>query len=126
MGGHIVAGHVDGVASVVERRKDARSERLRIRAPKGLSKYIAPKGSVTIDGTSLTVNDVNGDLFDLNIVPHTLAHTVIGGYREGTQVNLEVDVIARYLERLLQGDAAVQGEGERSSLSQTFLAKHGY
>lgn len=109
LGGHIVSGHVDGVGEVVARHSDARSERFRVRAPAALARYIAPKGSIAIDGTSLTVNVVDGAEFEINIVPHTLAHTVIGTYRPGTRVNLEVDVIARYLERLLRapgGDGA--------------------
>lgn len=103
LGGHIVSGHVDGVGEVLGRHSDARSERFRLRVPPGLARYVAPKGSIAVDGTSLTVNAVEGDEFDINIVPHTLANTVIGGYGSGSRVNLEVDVIARYLERLLQG-----------------------
>ena len=106
LGGHLVSGHVDDVGEVVSRCPDARSERFRIRAPKALAKYIAHKGSITVDGTSLTVNKVEGAEFELNIVPHTLEKTVMGTYEPGTQVNLEVDVIARYLERLLLGDKA--------------------
>ena len=101
LGGHIVSGHVDGVGEVLERHGDARSERFRLRAPLALARYIASKGSIAVDGTSLTVNTVDGTDFEFNIVPHTLAHTIIGGYRTGSRVNLEVDVIARYLERLL-------------------------
>ena len=103
LGGPIVSGHVDGVGEVLTRHGDARSERFRLRAPLALARYIASKGSITVDGTSLTVNAVDGAEFELNIVPHTLANTIIGGYRHGTRVNLEVDVIARYLERLLWG-----------------------
>jgi len=106
MGGHMVSGHVDGIGEVVSRHPDARSERFRLRAPRELAKYIAHKGSITVDGTSLTVNKVEGAEFELNIVPHTLEKTVMGTYRAGTRVNLEVDLIARYLERLLQGDGA--------------------
>ena len=102
LGGHIVSGHVDGVGIIRARQIDGRSERFSIQAPKLLAKYIAAKGSITIDGTSLTVNSVNGDEFSVNIVPHTLEHTIIGAYQPGTRVNLEVDVIARYLERLLE------------------------
>lgn len=103
LGGHIVSGHVDGVGEVLARHGDARSERFRLRAPLALARYIASKGSITVDGTSLTVNAVDGAEFEINIVPHTLANTIIGDYRPGTRVNLEVDVIARYLERLLWG-----------------------
>lgn len=107
-GGHMVSGHVDGMAEVVSRTSDARSERFRIRAPRALARYIAHKGSVTIDGASLTVNTVDGCEFELNIIPHTLEMTIIGNYQPGTRVNIEVDIIARYLERLLQGDEAAE------------------
>jgi riboflavin synthase len=116
LGGHLVSGHVDGVGEVVERHQDARSERFRIKAPAELARYIAHKGSISVDGTSLTVNAVSGDEFELNIVPHTLVHTVFGTYQAGTKVNLEVDVIARYLERLLLGDKAAS-QGDDVSLS---------
>lgn len=105
-GGHIVSGHVDGIGEVVSLHEDARSWRFRIRAPRGLTKYIAHKGSITVDGTSLTINKVGGAEFELNIVPHTMTHTVMSDYRVGTKVNLEVDLVARYLERLLLGDKA--------------------
>ena len=105
-GGHIVSGHVDGIGEVVSLHEDARSWRFRIRAPRVLAKYIAHKGSITVDGTSLTINKVGGAEFELNIVPHTMTHTVMSDYRVGTKVNLEVDLVARYLERLLLGDKA--------------------
>ncbi len=101
LGGHIVSGHVDDVGEVVSRSSDGRSEQFIFNVPTNLAKYIAEKGSITIDGTSLTVNDVNACEFSVNIVPHTLTHTVFGDYAAGTKVNLEVDVIARYLERLI-------------------------
>jgi riboflavin synthase len=106
LGGHIVSGHVDGVGSVLRLARDARSVRIAIEAPKALARYIAHKGSITVDGASLTVNVVEGNVFELNIVPHTAAQTILADYRAGTRVNLEVDVIARYLERLLQGERA--------------------
>ena len=105
-GGHIVSGHVDGIGEVVALEEDARSWRFRIRAPRELAKYIAHKGSITLDGTSLTINKVEGSEFELNIVPHTMTQTVMGDYKAGTQVNLEVDLVASYLERLLLGDKA--------------------
>ena len=105
-GGHIVSGHVDGVGEVLSLKGDARSWRFRIKAPANIAKYIAHKGSITVDGTSLTVNLVEGSEFELNIVPHTMSHTVMGTYKEGTKVNLEVDLVSRYLERLLLGDKA--------------------
>ncbi|BFM14137.1 riboflavin synthase [Maricurvus nonylphenolicus] len=126
LGGHMVSGHVDGVGEVVSRSPDGRSERFRLRAPKELAKYIAHKGSITIDGTSLTVNAVDGDEFELNIVPHTIEKTVIGTYKAGSRVNLEVDVIARYLERLLLGDKAAESGGQDSGISLEFLAENGF
>jgi riboflavin synthase len=105
-GGHIVSGHVDGIGEVISLHEDARSWRFRIRVPRELAKYIAHKGSITVDGTSLTINKVEGAEFELNIVPHTMTHTVMGDYKVGTKVNLEVDLVARYLERLLLGDKA--------------------
>lgn len=123
LGGHLVSGHVDGVGEVLERYSDARSERFVIAAPVELAKYIARKGSITVDGTSLTVNQVDGANFELNIVPHTLQHTIMGEYRPGRRVNLEVDLVARYLERLLTAGAE---SGEKSSISLEFLAEHGF
>lgn len=106
LGGHLVSGHVDGIGEVVSRRDDGRSVRFRMRAPGKLARYIAAKGSVCVDGISLTVNAVAGAAFELNIVPHTLAETTMGEFQAGSTFNLEVDIIARYLERLLLGDAA--------------------
>lgn len=126
LGGHLVSGHVDGVGQIIEQREDARSWRLRIQAPAELARYIAPKGSICVDGTSLTVNQVDGAVFELNIVPHTLTETIIGGYRSGTRVNLEVDLIARYLERLLLGDAAAESGRGKPGLTMEFLAQHGF
>ena len=105
-GGHIVSGHVDGIGEVISLHEDARSWRFRMRAPAELARYIAHKGSITVDGISLTVNHVDGAEFELNIVPHTMVNTIMGHYQQGTQVNLEVDLIARYLERLSSVDAA--------------------
>ena len=123
LGGHIVSGHVDGLGTIVSLSQDARSWRIVVKAPDELARYIAHKGSICVDGTSLTVNSVNGAEFDLNIIPQTMAETVFGAYKPGSSVNLEVDVIARYLERLLQGDEAAK-PGER--LDQAFLAANGY
>ena len=108
LGGHLVSGHVDGLASIQSIAADARSIRYRFSVDPVLQHYIAIKGSVTIDGTSLTVNQVQANSFDVNIVPHTQQKTIFGDYHEGTQVNLEVDIIARYLERLLTGRADSQ------------------
>jgi riboflavin synthase len=100
LGGHYVTGHVDGIAGVVDRLNDARSIRVQFEAPSQLARYIARKGSVCIDGVSLTVNDVAGPRFSVNLIPHTLEATTLHEYLTGTRVNLEVDIIARYLERL--------------------------
>ncbi|GAB0148974.1 riboflavin synthase [Marichromatium gracile] len=126
LGGHLVSGHVDGLGEVLEVGADGRSTRLRIRAPDALARYIAPKGSICIDGTSLTVNRVEGAVFELNIVPHTLEETIIGGYRAGSRVNLEVDLIARYLERLVLGEQAAAPEGEGERITRDFLSRHGF
>ena len=99
-GGHLVSGHVDGVARVTARSGDARSSRLIIEAPAALARYVARKGSVTLDGVSLTVNDVEGTRFGVNLIPHTLTVTTLGRLDVGMRVNLEIDQIARYLERL--------------------------
>ncbi|MCJ8170215.1 riboflavin synthase [Atopomonas sediminilitoris] len=125
LGGHLVSGHVDGVGEVVSRDDDARSIHFRVRAPKELAKYIAHKGSITVDGTSLTVNAVDGAVFDLNIVPHTAKETIMADYRPGRRVNLEVDLLARYLERLLLGDKAAEGSAA-GGISEAFLAEHGF
>lgn len=101
LGGHYVTGHVDGVGQVVSRHEDARSVRIEIEVPPELARYVARKGSICVDGVSLTVNGVARNRFDVNLVPHTLGVTVLGDYRPGSRVNLEVDIIARYLERLL-------------------------
>lgn len=125
LGGHLVSGHVDGLGKVVSLTPDARSTRIDVEAPRELAKYIAHKGSITVDGISLTVNSVDGAVFSLNIVPHTQSWTNIGDWQPGTQVNLEVDIIARYLERLLLGDKAADSGGSEG-ISMAFLAEHGY
>jgi len=111
LGGHLVSGHVDGLGEVISIKEESRSVRLIIRAPEDLKHYIAMKGSICIDGTSLTVNKITDTDFEINIVPHTQQQTVIKNYKPGTKVNLEVDLIARYLERLLtkQGGDAEEG-----------------
>ncbi|MBI3343280.1 MAG: riboflavin synthase [Gammaproteobacteria bacterium] len=101
LGGHLVSGHVDGVGRVVARTEEGRSVRLHIEAPRELAKYIAAKGAICADGVSLTVNAVNGPGFEVNLVPHTLQETTLGALQAGDAVNLEVDMIARYLERLI-------------------------
>jgi riboflavin synthase len=101
LGGHLVVGHVDGTAQISARDGDARSQRLRVRVPEALARYLARKGSVTLDGVSLTINGVQGEEFEVNLVPHTLAVTTLGELEVGDRVNIEVDLIARYTERLL-------------------------
>lgn len=123
-GGHIVSGHVDGVGRVENLVNDGRSIRIEVFAPENLRRYIAHKGSITVDGISLTVNELTATGFLLNIVPHTARETVIQHYRPGTKVNLEVDVIARYLEQLLSGNKA--SDGKTSVLDEAFLAQHGF
>lgn len=123
LGGHLVSGHVDGVGTVLERRDEGRSVRFRIRATDGLARYIAEKGSICVDGISLTVNTVDGAHFDLNIVPHTLQETTMGDFAPGRKVNLEVDIIARYLERLLLGEQAAE---QGSAITLEFLTRHGF
>lgn len=105
LGGHLVSGHVDGVGQVLEKKADARSVRFRFSVPPDLARYVAQKGSICIDGISLTVNTVDDVSFSVNIVPHTLDKTSLGETHVGDWVNLEVDVIARYLERLMMGSA---------------------
>ena len=111
LGGHLVSGHVDGIGRVTARTADARSVRFTIQAPDELARYIALKGSICVDGISLTVNAIDGAAFELNIVPHTLAETTMQDFQSGREVNLEVDLVARYLERLLQGEAAARPGG---------------
>jgi riboflavin synthase len=117
--GHLVTGHVDGVGEVVALEPSGRSTRLVVRVPDALKRYIATKGSVAVDGVSLTVNGVAGAEFEVNIIPHTQTVTVIGEYARGTAVNIEVDLLARYLERFVQTDT----DGE---IDIGFLRKHGY
>lgn len=123
LGGHLVSGHVDGVGMVVNRREAARSVQFRIKAPDALAKYVAEKGSVCVDGVSLTVNAIHGAEFEVNIIPHTLAETTLGVITANSEVNIEVDVVARYLERLMLGERAAQSGSE---ITREFLAQHGF
>lgn len=124
LGGHIVSGHVDGLGEVLKRWTDGRSEKFEFKAPNNLAKYIAEKGSICVDGISLTVNKVDGAQFELNIVPHTLQETTMSGFQPGRKVNLEVDIIARYLERLILGDKA--SNPKAGAIDQQFLQRHGF
>ncbi len=121
LGGHLVSGHVDGLGEVIAKSEDARSIRFTVKAPDELAKYIAHKGSITVDGTSLTVNAVKGAEFELNIVPHTAQETIMSEYEVGRKVNLEVDLVARYLERLLIGDKAADAYAEGGLNMQKLL-----
>lgn len=121
LGGHIVSGHVDGVGRLIASCADGGSVKLDFEAPDELARYIAAKGSICIDGTSLTVNTVEASRFSVNVIPHTQTETIIGGYDEGQRVNLEVDLVARYLERLLQD----RGAGE-TALDKEYLTRHGF
>lgn len=103
LGGHMVSGHVDGVAEVLSVVPDARSVRVTLRVPDALARYVARKGSVALDGVSLTVNGVDGSVFDVSLVPHTQSVTTLGGWAPGRRVNLEVDLVARYVQRLTEG-----------------------
>ncbi len=105
LGGHFVTGHVDGVGRVLSCQREGASLRVSIEAPAALAKYIAVKGSLCVDGVSLTVNEINDNAFIVNLIPHTLQHTTLGALAVGAQVNLEVDIIARYLERLMHAEA---------------------
>ena len=117
--GHIVTGHVDGVGEVLSVEAVGGSKRIVVAVPAALSRYIAQKGSVALDGVSLTVNAVGAAELEVNVIPHTQAVTVIGEYARGTAVNIEVDMLARYLERLVQRDTS-------SGIDLAFLRKHGY
>ena len=125
MGGHMVSGHVDGVGEIIAHKLDGRSHRYTVQAPSELAHYIAQKGSICLDGISLTVNDVSDNLFYLNIVPHTVGQTTINEWHVGRRINIEVDVVARYLERLIQGKA-IQTKNKESQLTPAFLSEHGF
>lgn len=122
MGGHLVSGHVDGLGTVVNKSEDARSIRVEIEVPRELKKYIAVKGSICIDGTSLTVNSVDDCIVGLNIVPHTQERTVIQHYSKGTKVNLEVDLVARYLETLLLN----MDDNDKGKVNMELLTRTGF
>lgn len=104
MGGHLVSGHVDGVGKVLQVWDDARAQRWRFGLPQSLARYVAKKGSICVDGVSLTVNEVGDDFFEVALIPHTVAHTAFAETAVGDAVNLEIDLVARYVERLLQRD----------------------
>ena len=128
LGGHLVSGHVDGIGEITGRHQDARSWHFQVKAPNDIAHYIAKKGSITIDGISLTVNNISGAEFDVNIVPHTIASTSMGEFNVGTKVNLEVDLIARYLERLINKDSTINsvGDGSTESVTESMLRDSGF
>lgn len=119
LGGHIVTGHIDGTARLKEKRNEGESVRLSFSLDKELLRYVISKGSIAIDGISLTVNEVEVDGFSVNIIPHTAQNTTILGKKAGDEVNIEVDVIGKYVERLL-------GKGKESRIDRSFLSEHGF
>jgi len=125
LGGHMVSGHVDAVSTVIERRQVGDFVQFTFRVPSGLSKYIIEKGSIAIDGTSLTVNSCDDNTFSIVVIPHTLEVTLLGTVREGDSVNIEVDLIGKYVEKMLQAepDNLQKAQG---SINPEFLAKHGF
>ncbi|MBF0470831.1 MAG: riboflavin synthase [Gammaproteobacteria bacterium] len=124
LGGHLVSGHVDGIGEVISSQQSGFSLQLKIAAPPELSRYIAAKGSITIDGVSLTVTDIEGSNFQLNIIPHTLAGTTLEQIQPGREVNLEVDLLARYVERLLTGSKTPPSH--HAKITPSLLAENGY
>jgi riboflavin synthase len=125
LGGHIVTGHVDGVGQIVKYAQDARSIFIEVTFPKELRKYIAAKGSITIDGVSLTINAVNEQSFELNIVPHTVSETIIQHYQLGQSLHVEIDLVARYVERMLQVGGSTRKD-PIDTLTPSFLEEHGF
>ena len=124
-GGHIVSGHVDAVGEITVVREDARSLYFEVTAPAEIARYLAEKGSITVDGISLTINHLRGRILSLNLIPHTAERTNIGTWKVGRQVNLEVDVLARYIERLMMGDKAAESTPQ-SKISLDFFAQNGF
>ncbi|MDA1371070.1 MAG: riboflavin synthase [Proteobacteria bacterium] len=123
-GGHIVSGHVDGVGELVASQQEGKSIRLDFSIPDELAKYIAAKGSICIDGASMTVNEVSGSTFSINVIPHTQEETIIGEYKLGQRVNIEVDLVARYLERLVLNKESADTTSPGIDLE--FLKQHGF
>jgi len=125
-GGHMVSGHVDAVVAISSIENNGNSIEYWLEMPSDLAPYIAEKGSITVDGTSLTINSLTADKFRITIVPHTTAQTIIANYQVGTQVNLEVDLIARYIERLLTRKDSNSAENKGSAVTQELLARSGF
>lgn len=125
-GGHMVSGHVDGISEILSITHNGNSIEYWFSMPSDLAHYIAEKGSITIDGTSLTVNALEDNKFRLTIVPHTVKETIFAHYQLGTKVNIEVDLIARYLERLLMKDNMAEGQAPKSNVTESLLKKSGF
>ncbi len=125
LGGHLVSGHVDAGSKVISRKTAGDFTIFNFTVPKGLGRYIVEKGSITIDGVSLTVNSCDTAAFSVSIIPHTLEVTILGALRPGDQVNLEVDIIGKYVERLLSYDDS-KGQGSGNTINQAFLVRHGF
>jgi len=130
LGGHLVSGHVDGIGEIMSIKKDSRSVQYKVQAPIELAHYIAKKGSICVDGVSLTVNEITDNIFELNLVPHTLNETTASDYKVGTKINLEVDLLARYLERLLTGQKTEPesslNKKTKTSVTTSFLKNNGF
>lgn len=122
LGGHMVSGHVDGIATVAERRQDRNAVRFTFHLPSHLTRYMVEKGSIAVDGISLTLNEVGEETFGVAVIPHTLEATTLKGIGPGSRVNIETDIIAKYVERLVRGG----GKPQESSIDMGFLAKHGF
>jgi len=127
LGGHLVSGHVDGVATLVDKRRHGNAVRMTFRLPPENLQYLVTKGSVAIDGVSLTVNQVDGEVFSVALIPHSLAHTTLDDCKLGSRVNVETDMIAKYVQRLFPGHVnAASGSPGQNRLDLDMLAKHGY
>ena len=126
LGGHLVSGHVDGLGEITRIETSGRANVYQVRIPGHLAKYVAQKGSICIDGVSLTVNQVSGHELSVTIIPHTQTQTIISSYQVGTKVNIEIDLIARYLERLLLGERAADASVSTQELSKAFLKENGF
>lgn len=125
LGGHMVSGHVDAVSKVLERKPVGDFVQFAFSIPAGLARYIIKKGSIAIDGTSLTVNSCDDKIFSIVVIPHTLEMTILGTLREGDSVNIEVDLIGKYVEKMLQAGAETSG-ATRQNINPEFLARHGF
>lgn len=127
LGGHLVSGHIDGVGTIKSIEKKENSRIILIEAPKEISRYLIEKGSVALDGTSLTINNVTGNAFSVTIIPHTAGVTTIGRKKAGDEVNIETDLIGKYVEKMLQASGVVSQKKEKSSsIDYNFLNKHGF